>query len=163
MLIQDFVQVKAPYAAVRDQLLERDPGWLADHATAAYADGEAILRTVSATGEAPPIRKRVQIDLGAPYERGEGTGLPLNWWAAGAQRLFPTLDADLEVMPLGPDQVMLTLMGRYEPPLGAVGRRMDRLVLHRIAEASVRSFLHRTAANLEFAIAAWPDVQRVIA
>lgn len=164
MLIQDFVQVKAPYGAVRDQLLERDPGWLADHATAAYADGEAILRTVSATtGEAAPIRKRVQIDLGAPYERGEGTVLPLNWWAAGAQRLFPTLDADLEVMPLGPDQVMLTLMGRYEPPLGAVGRRIDRLVLHRIAEASVRSFLHRTAANLELAIAAWPDVHQAVA
>jgi hypothetical protein len=164
MLIQDFVQVKAPYQAVRDQLLERDPGWLADHATAAYADGEEILRTVSVpAGEPPLIRKRVHIDLGAPYERGEGTVLPLNWWASGAQRLFPTLDADLEVMPLGPDQVMLTLMGRYEPPLGAVGRRMDRLVLHLIAEASVRSFLRRTAANLELAIAAWPDVRAVVA
>jgi hypothetical protein len=40
---------------------------------------------------------------------------------------------------------------------------MDRLVLHRIAEASVRSFLHRTAANLELAIAAWPDVHGVVA
>ena len=64
---------------------------------------------------------------------------------------------------MGPDQVMLTLMGRYEPPMGAVGRSVDRLVLHRIAEACVRSFLHRTAANLELAIAAWPDVQRVVA
>lgn len=164
MLIQDFVRVNAPYPAVCDQLLERDPGWLADHATAAYADGEELLRTVGATtGEPTPMRKRVQIDLGTPYQRGEGTVLPLNWWAAGAQRFFPTLDGDLEVMPLGPGQVMLTLMGRYQPPLGAVGRRMDRLVLHRIAEASVRSFLHRMAANLELAIAARPDVHRVVA
>ncbi len=153
MLIQDFVQVKAPYATVRDQL-ERHPGWLADDASAAYADGEQLFLTVSATTGEAPIRMRVHLDLGAPYERGEGMVLPLSWWAAGGQRLFPTLDADLEVMPLGPDQVMLTLMGRYEPPLGAVGRRMDRLVLHRIAEASVRSFLRRAAVKLELAVAA---------
>lgn len=164
MLIQDFVQVKAPYQAVRDQLLNTDPGWLADHATAAYAEGEQILSTVSATsGEPTLVHKRVYIDLGAPYERGEGTVLPLNWWATGAQRLFPTLDADLEVMPLGPDQVMLTLVGRYDPPLGAVGRHIDRLVLHRIAESSVRSFLHRTAANLELALSVRPDMRRVVA
>jgi hypothetical protein len=149
MLIQDFVQVKAPFATVRDELLERSPGWLADDARAAYADGEQLFLTVSATNRKVPIRMRVHLDLGAPYDRGEGMVVPLTWWAAGGQRLFPTLDADLEVMPLGPDQVMLTLMGRYEPPLGAVGRRMDRLVLHRIAEASVRSFLHRTAVKLE--------------
>jgi hypothetical protein len=98
--------------------------------------------------------RSVQVDLGVPYARSEGFVVPLNWWARGADRLFPTLDADLEVMPLGPDQVMLTLMGRYEPPLGAVGRGMDRLFLHRVAEACIRGFLHRTAANLELAIAA---------
>jgi hypothetical protein len=58
---------------------------------------------------------------------------------------------------MGPDQIMLTLMGRYEPPLGAVGRGLDRLVLHRIAEACIRSFLRRTAANLEHTTAVWPD------
>ena len=153
MLIQDFVQINAPYATVRDRLFGRTPGWLADHASAAYAEGERLFVTVTATAGGVPVGKRVHIDLGAPYERGDGSVVPLSWWATGAQRLFPTLEADLEIMPLGPDQVMLTLMGRYEPPLGAVGRGLDRLVLHRIAEASVRSFLHRTAANLELAIA----------
>jgi hypothetical protein len=154
MLIQDFVQVKAPYASVRDRLLDKSPRWLTDGATAAYAEGERLFLTISATGGEVTVRKRVQVDLGAAYVRGEGLVVPLSWWATGAQRLFPTLDADLELMPLGPDQVMLTLMGRYEPPLGAVGRGLDRLVLHRIAETCVRSFLHRTAANLELAIAA---------
>jgi hypothetical protein len=154
MLIQDFVQVKAPYAMVRDRLLEPTPRWLTDGATAAYTEGERLFLTVSATGGEVTVRKRVQIDLGAAYVRGEGLVVPLSWWATGAQRLFPTLDADLELMPLGPDQVMLTLMGRYEPPLGAVGRGLDRLVLHRIAETCVRSFLHRTAANLELSTAA---------
>jgi hypothetical protein len=149
MLIQDFVQVKAPYASVRDRLLDTSRRWLTDGASAAYADGERLFLTVSATGGDASLGKRVQIDLGDAYPRGDGFVLPLNWWATGAQRLFPTLDADLEIMPMGPDQVMLTLMGRYEPPLGALGRVVDRLVLHRIAEACVRSFLHRIAAHLE--------------
>jgi hypothetical protein len=154
MLIQDFVQVKAPYTAVRDRLLEPASGWLTDGATDAYADGERLFLTVTATGGEVTVGKRVQVELGGAYVRGEGSVLRLSWWATGAQRLFPTLDADLEIMPMGPDQVMLTLMGRYEPPLGAVGRAVDRLVLHRIAEACIRSFLQRTAANLERATAA---------
>jgi hypothetical protein len=149
MLIQDFVQVKAPYASVRDRLLDTSRRWLTDGASAAYAEGERLLLTVSATAGEVRVGKRVQIDLGAAYTRGEGFVVPLSWWATGAQRLFPTLDADLEIMPLGPDQVMLTLMGRYEPPLGPVGRGLDRLVLHRVAASCVRSFLHRTAAALE--------------
>ncbi len=149
MLIQDFVQVDAPYAFVRGRLLEPRHRWLADDATAAYAEGERLFLTISPAGGEPAIHKRVQVDLGDPYPRGEGVVVPLTWLAAGAERLFPTLDADLEIMPMGPDQVMLTLMGRYEPPLGVVGRVVNRLVLHRVAEACVRSFLRRTAADLE--------------
>jgi hypothetical protein len=149
MLIQDFVQVNASYAFVRGRLLEPRHGWLADDATAAYAEGERLFLTVSAAGGEITVHKRVQIDLGAAYSRGEGVVIPLSWWAVGAERFFPTLDADLEIMPMGPDQAMLTLMGRYEPPLGALGRVVNRLVLHRVAEACVRSFLRRTAANLE--------------
>jgi hypothetical protein len=149
MLIQDFVQVKAPYAVVRGRLLQPHPRWLADDATAAYAEGERLFLTVGAPAGEMTVRKRVQIDLGAASSRGDGLVIPLSWWATGAERLFPTLDADLEIMPMGPDQVMLTLMGRYEPPLGSVGRVVNRFVLHRIAEACVRSFLRRTAANLE--------------
>jgi hypothetical protein len=149
MLIQDFVQVKAPYAIVCDRLQEPMPGWLTDGATAAYADGERLFLTMIAPDRTMAVGKRVCVELGAAYERGQGSVIPLSWWAVGPRRLFPTLEADLEIMPMGPDQVMLTLMGRYEPPLGAVGRGLDRLVLHRIAEACVRGFLHRTAATLE--------------
>jgi hypothetical protein len=42
----------------------------------------------------------------------------------------------------------LTIHGRYEPPLGAVGRRLDRLLMHRIAEATIRAFLVRLVSTL---------------
>jgi hypothetical protein len=148
MLIRDFVQVDAPLALVRARLLEPVPGWLADGASVAYADAERIFRTVSPNDGGLMVATRVQVELGAPFVRGEGLVVPMNWWASGAPELFPVLDADLEIMPLGPGQVTLTLMGRYEPPLGQAGRALDRQALHRIAEACVRSFLHRTADHL---------------
>jgi hypothetical protein len=154
MLIQDFVQVKAPYATARDRLLQPTPRWLTDGATAACAEGERLLLTLSPAGGHVTVGKRVQVDLGTAYARGEGSVVPLSWWATVAHRLFHTLDADLELMPLGADQVMLTLMGSYQPPLGALGRGVDRVVLHRIAEACIRSFLHRAAACLERSTAA---------
>jgi hypothetical protein len=58
------------------------------------------------------------------------------------------MSADLEVAPLDENLTQLTLRGRYEPPLGAVGRRIDRLLMHRVAEASVRAFLGRLVSTL---------------
>jgi hypothetical protein len=47
----------------------------------------------------------------------------------------------------------LTLRGRYEPPLGTLGRQIDRLLLHRVAEATVRSFMRRLAESLTKTVA----------
>src|SRR4029077_18998254 len=83
--------------------------------------------------------------------------IPMHWWAPGATRLFPHLDGDLEFAPLGATTSQITLMASYDPPLGFVGRRADVLLLHRIAEASIRSFLERVSRNLER-----PDDARLI-
>jgi hypothetical protein len=154
MLIQDFVEVRAPYRLVRDRLTEPMPRWLTEGATAAYAEGERLSLMVSPAGGEVTEPQHVHIELGPAYPRGEGVVVPLSWWAIDARRVFPTLDADLEVMPMGPDQVMLTLMGSYEPPIGQVVLGLDRLVLHRIAETCIRSFLRRAAAHLEYPEAA---------
>jgi hypothetical protein len=154
MLIQDFVEVRAPYAVVRDRLTQPMAHWLTDGATAAYAEGERLSLMVSPEGGTVRELQRVHIELGPAYARGEGVVVPLSWWAIDARRVFPTLDADLEVMPMGPNQVMLTLMGSYEPPLGQTVLGLDRLVLHRIAETCIRSFLRRAAEHLECRVAA---------
>jgi len=154
MLIQDFVEVRAPYAVVRDHLTQPMARWLTDGANAAFAEGERLSLLVSPAGGEVRTLQRVHIELGPAYARGEGAVVPLSWWAIDARRVFPTLDADLEVMPMGPNQVMLTLMGSYEPPIGQVVLGLDRLVLHRIAETCIRSFLRRAAAPLECPAAA---------
>ena len=59
--------------------------------------------------------------------------------------MFPALDADLEVAPLGTGSTQLSISARYVPPLGKIGRLIDRAVLSRVAEATVKDFLDRVA------------------
>ena len=57
-------------------------------------------------------------------------------------------EADLEVAALGPDRTQLSISGRYRTPLGLLGRAMDRALLHRVAEATVKDFLDRAGEAL---------------
>ena len=46
--------------------------------------------------------------------------------ADGRPGLFPALEADLEVAPLAPDRTQLAMSARYVPPLGPLGKAIDR-------------------------------------
>lgn len=76
------------------------------------------------------------------------TSLPLTWERIGMEGLLPRLEADLEVGPLGGGRTQLAISARYRPPLGAVGRAVDRVLLHRVAEATVKDFLDRVGAAI---------------
>jgi hypothetical protein len=58
------------------------------------------------------------------------------------------MKAELSLYRLGKDETQLELCGTYEPPLGALGKVLDALVMHRVAEASVHRFLAEVAALL---------------
>lgn len=149
MLVQDFIQSPLSFDEVRTAIL-RDPHGLIDrNAADAYREGEQCRLTVSSSTIAHGVHKTVYIDIGEPYARGDGLVVPLRWWAKGATLLFPRLDADLEIMPVGPRTTQVSLSGRYDPPLGAVGRQIDRMLMHRLAEASIRDFLTRMGSSLE--------------
>jgi hypothetical protein len=40
------------------------------------------------------------------------------------------------------------MSARYEPPLGPIGRIIDRSILYRVAEATLKDFLDRVAVAL---------------
>jgi hypothetical protein len=107
----------------------------------AYRYGESLSLRLTALSNYPSLGKTVEVDLADPHEREDRLALPMHWWALGATRLYPPLDGDLEFAPLGSMSSQITLMGRYDPPFGVVGRRADVMLLHRVAEASIRSFL----------------------
>lgn len=148
MLLHDYAYVPVGASQVRARVLANHGAWLSPLASAAAGEGEKLRLRIGPNAALPAIGKTVNVIVGEPIQRGEVTVVPITWQATTAPGLFPVLTADLEVTELDPELTQLTLNGRYEPPLGAIGRRLDRLLMHRIAEASVRSFLRRLAEAL---------------
>ncbi len=149
MLIQDFMQINRDFDAIRAQIRADPRALIAPSAGAAYRYGERLSLRLTPLRGLPRLGKSIDVDLAEPYEREDRLVLPMHWWAPGASRLFPHLDGDLEFAPLGATTSQITLMASYDPPLGFIGRRADVLLLHRVAQASIRSFLVRVSRNLE--------------
>jgi hypothetical protein len=137
-----------------ERALSQDPRrWLPGLAEHANHRGDLLLADVGFGG---PIRikRTVIVELGPPVRSASKTVFPLRWAASGPAGLFPALDADVEVAPLGADRTQLAMSARYVPPFGALGRAIDRAVLSRVAEATLKDFLDRVAG----AIMGWKAV-----
>ncbi len=81
------------------------------------------------------------------------TRLLLEWEAATLPRLFPLMQGELSIYPLTTTETQLDFCGTYEPPFGAVGKTMNAIAGHRIAEASVHRFVSDVAGYLRQALA----------
>jgi len=129
---------------VEAALLRNPETWVPGLARDANHHGDALLAEVG-FGDDVRVARKVEIEFGEPIRMPSKTVIPLHWAAAGATGLFPALDADLEVAPLSPSRTQLAMSARYVPPLGAVGRAIDRAVLFRVAEATLKDFLDHVA------------------
>ncbi len=87
-------------------------------------------------------------EMGAPVTR-----LDLEWHAAKMPSLFPLMKAGLSIYPLTSTETQLDFSGVYEPPLGAVGKALNAVVGHRIAEVSVHRFISDVGEYLRRALA----------
>ena len=67
--------------------------------------------------------------------------------------LFPLMKAELSIYPLTVSETQLDFSGLYEPPFGAVGKAMNAMVGHRIAEVSVHRFVSDVTAYLRQVLA----------
>jgi hypothetical protein len=148
VLIHDFVQLPRAFDEVCALLLADPSGFFSRPASEAYEQGEQLSASLAPSVRHPRLGNRVFLDVGRPYRREDRLMLPIQWWVPGASALFPRLEGDLELAPLGSETTQITLMGRYDPPLASLGEAMDRLLLHRVAEKSVRRFLKDVAADL---------------
>jgi hypothetical protein len=95
------------------------------------------------------IGRRVALRVGEPACWPGRCAVPISWQAERRPELFPQLAGVLELAPASPDRTLLVLEASYSPPARAAGELADRAVLHRVAEATVRGFLERSARVLE--------------
>jgi len=128
--------------------------------------------TKAAASRAQSIASELQIDMGGirieadirvsvknievkdhEVMSGPATRLHLEWEAARLPRLFPLMKADLSIYPITATETQLDFNGLYEPPLGPLGKALNAMVGHRIAEVSVRRFVSDLAGYLRKTLA----------
>jgi hypothetical protein len=153
MFVRSFVDVPIPFERLEAALLAHPADWLPTVLRDAEDRGQRLLAEVGFEVDTRRVDKEVEIQVAAPYRSETKTVLPITWRATGPERLFPQLDADLEIARMGA-RTQVSLSGRYRPPLGVVGRAIDRTLLHRVAEATVKDFVDRVAERLRTSEAA---------
>ncbi len=147
MFVQYYGEVARPY----DEVVDRCPlvlGQLERWARDSYRDGEAIRAKMGPRGEDSFVAKTVQLRVGDVVESTDARRIPLTWEATGTPGLFPKMDAELVIARVAEDLTQVKIQGHYDPPLGGVGRLIDRAFLHRIAEASTKELVDQIIAEL---------------
>ena len=151
--IRSFDYVNHPYEAVRNAL---------------STDALAVFRsaTKAAADRARSVAAELRINIGAIEvgadikiavkkieektleEEMPVTSIDLEWEATTMPGLFPIMRGELAIYPLTSTETQLDFLGVYEPPLGAVGKALNAVAGHRVAEATVHRFVGDVAGYL---------------
>lgn len=138
--------VRVPLGVV-EQRLNAINGDLDEWAGIAYREGESLRARVGPHVDG--LAKEVRLEIGAHEIHRKGLVYPIRWVATGASSLFPTMTADLVLSHVGRTQTKLTFEGTYEPPMGPLGRVIDRIAFRKLADATVKTWVDRIAQALE--------------
>ena len=149
MFVEYSTKVDAPLSQV-EKTLDRVRASLEEWADIAYREGEQLRARVGPTAK---IAREVKLDIGVAEIHSSGLVYPVHWTAQGAGLLFPELNADLFLSNAGSQRTNLKLRGTYQPPLGSLGRLVDRALLGRVAEATVTDWMERLARALSSDVA----------
>ncbi len=146
VFVGDEMQLDVSFAVARERLLQlAEGGVLLSTSQDAYDHGSTGFERVGIPG----LSKLVRVQARALAWTDRTAGLAIRWEATGpGGGLFPILDADIRLAPAGEQATVLTVAGAYRPPLGALGEALDRVILHRVATATIRGFTAQVAARI---------------
>jgi len=152
--IRSYDYVNRPYDRVRDELKRNALSVFQSATKAAASRAQSVAAELHVDFGGIGVKTDVNISVkDIEEEVVAGTSTPttrlqLEWEAATMPGLFPIMKGQLSVYPLTSTETQLDFSGVYEPPFGAVGRTMDAIVGHRIAEVSVHRFVSDVAGYL---------------
>jgi hypothetical protein len=147
MFVRYYTELPLSYQQVHDGAIDPPPEeWLPKLAADAELSTERLLLEVGIKFAGLDLRQRGEVQLSHWLATSSGgEAIHITWASAQLPSLFPTVDAEFEVAPLGSERTQLGLSAQYEPPLGWFGRGMDRVLLHRVAEAAAKDFVDSAA------------------
>jgi hypothetical protein len=148
MFLKSYVEIEASFDVVQAAMLS-DPGQrLAGLAAVVEQEGERLLVEVGLEVGGRQLGRRADLVLGEPQVTELVVSLPVRIRVHGDHRMFPSLYGSLDAAWLGATRTQLALSLQYEPPLGALGRAIDRTLLHRVAETVAHDLLRLAAQRL---------------
>jgi hypothetical protein len=147
MFVRYFMDLDVPFAEAEAALLADPAAWLPTLVEETDEQGVHRLTSVG-FGIGVHVRKRVEVEVEAPLRVPGRTVVPLRWSTGAEHSPLPSMEGDIELAPFGPDASHLAMSGRYTPPYGAIGEALDRALLNRVAEATVRDFVQRVAERI---------------
>jgi hypothetical protein len=157
--IRCYDYVNHPYERVRDVLKQNALAVFQSATKTAASRAESVAAELHVDFGGIGVKSDIKISVqGIGENAGDAMSAPttellLEWEAASAPRLFPLMKGTLAVYPLTKTETQLDFHGVYEPPFGAVGKTMNAIAGHRIAEASVHRFIDEVAGYLRQALA----------
>ena len=157
--IRSYDYVNRPYEHVRDALRQNALTVFQSATKSAASRAQSIAAELHVDFGGIGVKTDINISVKNIEEKiGDATSTPstrllLEWEAALVPGLFPLMKGELSVYPLTSTETQLDFSGFYEPPFGAVGRTMNAIVGHRIAEVSVHRFVNDVAGYLRQALA----------
>ena len=157
--IRSYDYVNHPYERVRDALSQNALTVFQSATKAAASRAQSVAAELHVDFGGVGVKADINISVKSIEEKiveatsSPSTRLLLEWEAATVPGLFPLMKGDLSVYPLTSTETQLDFCGLYEPPFGAVGRTMNAIVGHRIAEVSVHRFVSDVAGYLRRALA----------
>ena len=146
--------VNHPYEQVRSALSKDAPGVFQSATKAAASRAQSIASQLRIDIGGIGVEADIQVSVKDVEVRpsramsGPVTRLQLEWEASRMANLFPLMKADLSIYPITATETQLDFDGFYEPPLGPLGKAMNAIVGHRIAEVCVHRFVNDVAEYL---------------
>jgi hypothetical protein len=140
MFVRYFLEMPVDHRRAMEALTREPRDWLAGIAEVATLRGDNLLAEDGFEDETRR-RRRVTLEFAPAVHMSRKMVLPMRWIPNGGSGLVPPLDADLEIASLAAGSTQLAISARYVPPAGPNGGTIDRAVLSRVAEATVKDFL----------------------
>ena len=157
--IRCYDYVNHPYERVRDALKQNALRVFQSATKTAASRAQSVAAELRVDFGVIGVKTDIKIAVKSVKEKVRSsnsvpsTTLRLEWEAAKMPRLFPLMKGELSVYPLTSSETQLDFSGVYKPPFGTVGKTMNTIVGHRIAEVSVHRFINDVAGYLRQSLA----------
>jgi hypothetical protein len=137
--------INQPYASAQKALLAAPGKWVLSFGV--DASKRLIAELAIQIGRARAARE-VEVEVTPPTIFPDRSEIFISWKAASMPSLFPELRGLFKLAVVDAGRSRLSFEASYEPPERLAGKLGDQALMHRIAEASVREFVLRTADAL---------------